>query len=97
MIDISDRKQVKDAKDDLWYGDDPMRGTENVYFLLFGLVIEGVNANVPIFSRIFKEMIIFTAPNKPLPHAGKGTVMRKASLTLYEEEIKLLGAFPLPA
>ncbi|KAH9476002.1 putative NRPS-like protein biosynthetic cluster [Psilocybe cubensis] len=55
-------------------------------------VIEEANRVAPAFSRIFKELIIFTSPNKPLPRAGKGTVMRKASLALYHEEIEALYA-----
>ncbi|PPQ80241.1 hypothetical protein CVT25_003501 [Psilocybe cyanescens] len=55
-------------------------------------VIEEANRVAPAFSRIFKELIIFTSPGKPLPRAGKGTVMRKATLALYHEEIEALYA-----
>ncbi|KAJ7828944.1 hypothetical protein B0H14DRAFT_3873194 [Mycena olivaceomarginata] len=50
-------------------------------------VIEEANAIAPGFSRIFKEMILFTSPDKPLPRAGKGTVLRKAAISLYATEI----------
>ncbi|KAJ6553072.1 hypothetical protein B0H19DRAFT_1030172, partial [Mycena capillaripes] len=50
--------------------------------------IEEANEIAPAFSRIFKEMILFSSPNKPLPRAGKGTVMRKAAITLYTAEIE---------
>jgi hypothetical protein len=32
-------------------------------------------------------MIIFTTPDKPLPRAVKGNVMRQASINLYQTEI----------
>lgn len=32
-------------------------------------------------------MILFSSPDKPLPRAGKGTVMRKAALELYASDI----------
>ncbi len=41
----------------------------------------------PAFSRIYKEMILIAANDKPLPRAGKGTVMKKAALVQYENEI----------
>ncbi|KAF8075758.1 putative aminoadipate reductase [Lyophyllum atratum] len=53
-------------------------------------VVEEANKAGPTFSRIFKEMILVAAKDKPLPRAGKGTVMRKAALNLYDEEITAL-------
>ncbi|KAJ7609417.1 hypothetical protein FB45DRAFT_762383, partial [Roridomyces roridus] len=53
-------------------------------------VIEEANAIAPGFSRIFKEMMLFTSVDKPLPRAGKGTVLRKAAITLYTSEIDAL-------
>lgn len=50
-------------------------------------VIEEANKNAPAFSRIFKEMILITSPQKPLSRTGKGTVMRKLALKQYEQEI----------
>ncbi|KAJ7634662.1 hypothetical protein FB45DRAFT_669383, partial [Roridomyces roridus] len=52
--------------------------------------IEEANAIAPAFSRIFKEMILFTSRDKPLPRSGKGSVMRKAALSLYAAEINAL-------
>ncbi|KAG6871961.1 hypothetical protein C0995_014472 [Termitomyces sp. Mi166 len=52
--------------------------------------IEEANNVAPAFSRIFKEMILFTSEEKPLPRAGKGSVMRKAALNLYASEISAL-------
>ncbi|KAJ7839703.1 hypothetical protein B0H14DRAFT_3140666 [Mycena olivaceomarginata] len=51
-------------------------------------IIEEANKNSPAFSRIFKEMILFTSSDKPLPRSGKGTVQRKAAITLYATEIE---------
>ncbi|KAF7371229.1 Non-canonical non-ribosomal peptide synthetase FUB8 [Mycena sanguinolenta] len=50
-------------------------------------IIEEANAIAPAFSRIFKEMVLFSSLNKPLPRAAKGSVLRKAALALYTEEI----------
>ncbi|KAF8896177.1 hypothetical protein BD779DRAFT_1608500 [Infundibulicybe gibba] len=51
---------------------------------------EEANKIAPAFSRIFKEMIIFASREKPFPLAAKGTVMRKAALQVYDEEITTL-------
>ncbi|RDB20216.1 Non-canonical non-ribosomal peptide synthetase FUB8 [Hypsizygus marmoreus] len=53
-------------------------------------IIEEANKYAPAFSRIFKEMILIAAKDKPLPRTGKGTVMRKAALSAYDDEIKIL-------
>ncbi|KAF7360648.1 General substrate transporter [Mycena venus] len=53
-------------------------------------IIEEANQIAPAFSRIFKEMIIFTSPDKPMPRTGKGTAMRKAALKVYAPEIDAL-------
>ncbi|KAJ3786717.1 acetyl-CoA synthetase-like protein [Lentinula aff. detonsa] len=50
-------------------------------------VIEQANEISPAYSRIYKEMILITSADKPLPRAAKGTVMRKAAYNLYEKEI----------
>ncbi|RDB20302.1 Non-canonical non-ribosomal peptide synthetase FUB8 [Hypsizygus marmoreus] len=55
-------------------------------------IVEEANKNAPAFSRIYKEMILITAKDKPLPRTGKGTVMRKAALAAYDDEIKALYA-----
>ncbi|KAG2117013.1 putative aminoadipate reductase [Suillus discolor] len=52
--------------------------------------IEDANKEALAFSRIFKEMILVTHGEKPMLRAGKGTVMKKATLKLYEEEINAL-------
>ncbi|KAF4582493.1 putative NRPS-like protein biosynthetic cluster [Pleurotus pulmonarius] len=53
-------------------------------------IIEEANAIAPAFSRIYKDMVIFASPDKPLPRAGKGTIMRKAALVAYAPEIENL-------
>ncbi|KAJ6480154.1 putative aminoadipate reductase [Mycena sanguinolenta] len=53
-------------------------------------IVEEANHVAPAFSRIFKEMIIFTAAEKPMLRTGKGTVMRKATLKVYSPEIDAL-------
>jgi hypothetical protein len=35
-------------------------------------------------------MILFASRDKPLPRAGKGTVMRKAAIDLYAPEIEAM-------
>ncbi|KNZ73642.1 L-aminoadipate-semialdehyde dehydrogenase large subunit [Termitomyces sp. J132] len=52
--------------------------------------IEEANSVAPAFSRIYKEMIMFSSKEKPLPRTGKGTVMRKAALASYASEIGAL-------
>ncbi|KAJ7827451.1 hypothetical protein B0H13DRAFT_2241007 [Mycena leptocephala] len=58
-------------------------------------VIEKANTIAPAFSRIFKEMIIFTSLGKPLPRAAKGTVQRKPAIDLYSHEIDAVYAAPV--
>ncbi|KAF8869423.1 putative aminoadipate reductase [Infundibulicybe gibba] len=55
-------------------------------------VIEEANKVAPAFSRIFKELILVASKDKSLPRTGKGTVMRKAALKLYDQEIEHLYA-----
>ena len=52
--------------------------------------VEEANRPAPAFARIFKEMILVTSPEKPLPRAGKGTIIRKQATQLYAEEINKL-------
>lgn len=52
--------------------------------------MDEANKAVPAFSRIYKEMILVTSSDKPLPRAGKGTVLRTAAYEQYEKEIELL-------
>lgn len=61
-------------------------------------IVAEANAMAPTFAKVFKEMIIVTDPSKPLPRAGKGTVLRKQALSLYAGEIEkacVCSSFPL--
>ena len=53
-------------------------------------MVEKANDLAPTFARIFKEMIIVTRPDKPLPRAAKGTVVRPQAIQLYSKEIEEL-------
>lgn len=53
-------------------------------------VVEEANNTAPKFAKVFKEMIIVTRRDKPLPRAAKGTIVRGQALAAYEEEIKAL-------
>ncbi|EGO23306.1 putative non-ribosomal peptide synthetase [Serpula lacrymans var. lacrymans S7.9] len=52
--------------------------------------VDEANKNAPTFSRIFKEMILITSPDKPMFRVGKGTTSKNATLKAYEEEIDAL-------
>jgi hypothetical protein len=56
----------------------------------FRATIEEANTSAPKFARILEDMIIVTSPDKPLPRAPKGTIIRKEALTIYTEEIEEL-------
>ncbi|KAK0535514.1 hypothetical protein OC842_002289 [Tilletia horrida] len=49
--------------------------------------IKKTNAELPNFAQLFKNMIMFTDPRKPLPRTDKGTIKRQLSLKLYDAEI----------
>ncbi|KAJ7455824.1 hypothetical protein FB451DRAFT_1354034 [Mycena latifolia] len=51
-------------------------------------IIEEANSIAPKFSRIFRDMVVFTSPEKSLPRSAKGTVLRKAALAAFEREIE---------
>ncbi|KIM36904.1 hypothetical protein M413DRAFT_31301 [Hebeloma cylindrosporum] len=55
-------------------------------------IVEDANSVAPAFSKLFKEMILITSKEKPLPRAAKGTVLRKLSLEIYNDEIEALYA-----
>ncbi|KAF7973245.1 hypothetical protein HWV62_15753 [Athelia sp. TMB] len=54
------------------------------------LTVDEANKSAPTFARIFKEMILVTTENKPLPRVAKGTVAKKAAVKLYADEIDAL-------
>ncbi|KAJ6545507.1 hypothetical protein B0H19DRAFT_1266933 [Mycena capillaripes] len=50
-------------------------------------VIEEANESSPAFARIYKEMILVTHAGKPMARAAKGTVIKKATMASYKQEI----------
>ncbi|KIP07411.1 hypothetical protein PHLGIDRAFT_105771 [Phlebiopsis gigantea 11061_1 CR5-6] len=52
--------------------------------------VEKANALAPGYARIFKEMILIARPEKALPRAAKGTVIRAQALAAYKEEIEAI-------
>jgi long-subunit acyl-CoA synthetase (AMP-forming) len=73
------------------YTIDPNNNHTLVVFLnrIWGAV-EEANRDSPAFARIYKEMILVSSSDKPLPRTGKGNVQKKAALKLYEKEIDTL-------
>ena len=51
-------------------------------------LVEEVDHLGPAFARVFKEIILVTYPDKPLPCAGKSTVQRKLAPDLFADEIE---------
>ena len=52
--------------------------------------MQEANVVAPTFARIFKEMVIVTRADRPLPRVAKGTVVRAQALQLYSGEIEEL-------
>ncbi|KAI1352855.1 hypothetical protein F5Y01DRAFT_324112 [Xylaria sp. FL0043] len=50
------------------------------------------NEETAAHSRLAKDFITITSPQKPLPRGGKGTIQRANAVKLYEEEINRLYA-----
>ena len=61
--------------------------------MVFRPVLNEANKESPSFSKIYKEMILVTDKTRPLPRAGKGTLMRKAALKEFHHEIEALLVF----
>ncbi|KAF8550426.1 acetyl-CoA synthetase-like protein, partial [Imleria badia] len=53
-------------------------------------VVDEANKTAPAFSRIFKEMILITSPEKPLLRTPKGSIQKKATIKAYGDEIDAL-------
>ena len=49
--------------------------------------IERANQQSPAHGQLFKDLVLFTTTVKPMLRAGKGTVQRKKTLDLYDEEL----------
>ncbi|KAJ3887895.1 male sterility protein-domain-containing protein, partial [Lentinula edodes] len=71
-IEVDDPEQVSNYRNKIWQ---------------VWPVIEEGNRLVPAYSRIYKETILISSPEKPLPRAAKGTILRKAAYQLYEGAI----------
>lgn len=82
------------ARNDLWYVV-PSKVLDPQLTCRTRPVLDEANRGVAAFSRILKEMIIFTSSDKPLPRTPKNTVSRKAALKLYSSEIDSLLVFRL--
>ncbi|QRV95000.1 AMP binding enzyme [Ceratobasidium sp. AG-Ba] len=54
--------------------------------------IEKANATSPTHARLDKWAIVFTHPDRPLPHTPKGTVPRSAAIKLYQVDIEAMYA-----
>ncbi|KAJ7718257.1 putative aminoadipate reductase [Mycena metata] len=51
-------------------------------------VIQEANENAPAFARIYKEMILVTEADRPMLRAPKGTVIKKSTIALYQQDIE---------
>ena len=49
--------------------------------------VQAANKSSPTHSKIMRDFITFTKPEKPVPRAAKGTVQRIMTLELYKNEI----------
>lgn len=72
--------------------DKPPASQEEKDSLVAGLwsTVEAANQPLQSFSKIDRDMIIFTSAEKLMSRAGKGTVRRKMTVKLYEEELDRL-------
>jgi hypothetical protein len=48
------------------------------------------NEIAPAYSKLYKEVILATSPQKPVAYGSKGDILRKATLAQYFEEIDAL-------
>ncbi|KAJ6514511.1 hypothetical protein C8R47DRAFT_962145, partial [Mycena vitilis] len=60
------------------------------YRNLIWSAIEEANEAAPAFARIYKEMVLVTHPGRPMVRAAKGTVIKKATIASYQQEIEQL-------
>ena len=62
-----------------------MDAASNIYVRPY---VQEANELAPTFARIFREMVILTESDKPLPRAAKGNVIRKVALDAYADAIE---------
>ena len=86
-IDPNDEKELAKFRNAIWYDHQPPSLCSSKYTHSNRPVIEEANQLAPTFARIFKETIVVTTPDRPLPRAGKGTVLRKVALSMYDADI----------
>lgn len=55
-------------------------------------LVQRANQLVPQYGRITRSRLLWTSPDKPLPRAPKGSIVRRLALNLYEQEIDSLYA-----
>jgi hypothetical protein len=91
-IDVADQDQLIKFRNLIWLVLDICKLVNCLNVSFCRPTIDEANKVAPSFSRIFKELILVTHKDKPLPRAGKGTVMRKAALKEYHDEIEALSA-----
>ncbi|KAJ7053410.1 hypothetical protein C8F01DRAFT_996673, partial [Mycena amicta] len=53
-------------------------------------VVEQANTIAPAFAKLYKEMILVTMPGRPFVRAPKGTVVKKATIAMYDADISAL-------
>jgi hypothetical protein len=87
-IDVEDPKQLSELRNKFWWVL-TTPGTQSTDHNSRPIIDEA-NRVAPEFDRIFKEMILITSKDKPLPRTGKDTVMRKMALKAYDDEIEVL-------
>ena len=91
-IDVGDEDQLIKFRNLVWL----VSSLNSVYLLnpmIFRPVVNEANKESPSFSKIYKEMILVTDKARPLPRAGKDTLLRKAALKEYHNEIETLLVF----
>ena len=49
--------------------------------------VQQANVESPAYGQIFRDFIMLTSLDKPMPRAGKGSVLRASTILLYEKEI----------
>ena len=55
-------------------------------------LVEEVNKMCPEYAKITKDLTLILSPAKPMARAAKGTVQRRATVTLYEKELDAIFA-----
>ncbi|KAJ7041394.1 acetyl-CoA synthetase-like protein [Mycena alexandri] len=68
---------------------DPADGQQLANFRnLIWPVVEEANETAPAFARIYKEMILVTDAERPMIRTPKKTIVKKATVALYQKDIE---------